>query len=62
MARKKKSRIVAFEMVDIRTGAVVHTVPVSKDAPDSYMEKLERALVRKTDTDRFFVREVRNVK
>lgn len=46
-----------FEVVDINTREIVHFVACTYDG--SQREKIEMGLLRKTDTDRFFVRDTR---
>lgn len=51
--------IKAFEVVDQKSGEVVHTVKLQKGTSERMAEKVERGLMLKTDLERFFVREVR---
>jgi hypothetical protein len=48
---------VAFEVVDFKTDEVVHRVEV-KEVNRRLVDRIEAGLLRKTDTERFFVREV----
>ena len=54
----KERKVVAFECVDIKTDEVVYRVDLHRDYGERELEKIESGLVRKTDTERFFVREV----
>ena len=51
--------IKAFEVVDIKTSEVVHTVKLQRGTSERMAEKVERGLMLKTDLERFYVREVR---
>jgi len=52
-------KVVAFEVVEYVGMKVVHRVEITGNKSESQIEKIERALVLKTDGDKYFVREVR---
>jgi hypothetical protein len=51
---KKNPRL---EVVDMTSGEIVHTVTLQSSGP-RYVEKVLTGLLMRTDTDKFFVREV----
>ena len=54
----KRNEEWCFEVVEMKTGEVTHTVWCG-DASESQRERVERGLLMRVDMDRFFVRETR---
>ena len=54
----ESEKVIAFEVVDIKTNEVIHTENVS-GLIGSDVDRCEMGLLSKVDLDRFFVREVK---
>lgn len=55
MSTQKKT--IALEVVELATGEVIHTVPLTGDKSERFIEKVMMGMLRNMDTERFAVRE-----